>query len=76
MNATFKLKKLKTGFKNSQFFFSDSETVCMGAKFPELGWRDSKERNLDLEADGISGCRNIFHLVLRSICRLVGKLYF
>jgi hypothetical protein len=72
MNATFKLKQF---LKIHKFFFSDSETVCMGAKFPELGWRYSKERNLDLEADGISGCRNIFHLVLRSICRLIGKSY-
>jgi hypothetical protein len=72
MNATFKLKQF---LKFTKFYISDSETVCMGAKFPELGWRDSKERNLDLEADGISGGRNIFHLVLRSICRLIGKSY-
>jgi hypothetical protein len=51
----------------------DSEVVRLGAEFPEPGGRHPQERDPDPQADGISRCRNVLHMVVCSLRRITRK---
>ncbi len=54
----------------------DSEAVRLGTELSEPGWGHPEERDPDPQADGIPGCRNVLHLVVRSFRRITRKYIF
>ena len=70
------VKQIKDWLNGLQIKIPDSEAVRLGAEFPKPGWRHPQERDPNPQADGILGCRNVLHLVVRSFRRFTCKYRF
>ena len=70
------VKQIKDWLNGLQIKIPDSEAVRLGAEFPKPGWRHPQERDPNPQANGIPGCRNVLHLVVRSFRRFTCKCRF